>query len=620
MPIIPQNNQISIQGPLLERPSPLTVNPGTIWHSVGTTVLSFLENDNGVRTWVDVGAGGGGAPSGPAGGVLGGTYPSPTFNDSTIPASQSLGITDAVNNAVTDVLGFRHLLSAGSAAAGMGIGHPYILPNAGGTLATQARIAVEWEDPAVLAETSRVTWSLRSAGAALSTAMRLRANGLVEIGAIGSASTSPGVRVANGSGFLIDDLGGTARVMVSVNGSSVGFLGSDAIATRLRGDPVSVWPGAGAGTQRVTFHSSGGVSIETTVDPGAGILLLANARAIAWRNAANSGTISGITLTASDAISISQAGIPVLINGQTTIFDTTFVIGGLFATISDASTGAAVTALTLQHDISGAGTTGVGVTADYRAGNSAGTLTTMGDAGMIFTTTAAGSEVSAFRIRNRNAGAVTERFRLWGDGGVTTGSVAATALPDAGLGLPNNQWYWGRAGADWIPIAKVDGGGTINFGTTSLASTILSGAALTISCGASGLDFIFSGTQCAALISATVMRWGSGEASATPGSFTHRSANATGTDIAGSTLTFQGSLGTGTGTRGPVQITGGRVTGAGVGQHTVMTLAQFIDSTVDGTTSFLVQTRKGGVTDVEPVTLIDAASVVGSGRNFLSVA
>ncbi len=113
--------------------------------------------------------------------------------------------------------------------------------------------------------------------------------------------------------------------------------------------------------------------------------------------------------------------------------------------------------------------------------------------------------------------------------------------------------------------------------------------------------------------------FGNNDNSASAADYLIRGTKVTGPDAAGKTLKIRASLGTGTGTPGIVQIEGGEKVGSGSGQHSVVTLAQFQDSDTDGDTMFLVSTRKSGVQAVERVTLVAAASVAGSGRNFLSV-
>lgn len=78
MSIVTQNAPRSIQGPALERPDATTYPyPGSIWHSWGTTALSFLQNNGGVRSWIDIAGGGGTGATGATGptGAAGATGP-----------------------------------------------------------------------------------------------------------------------------------------------------------------------------------------------------------------------------------------------------------------------------------------------------------------------------------------------------------------------------------------------------------------------------------------------------------------------------------------------------------------------------------------------------------------
>jgi hypothetical protein len=60
MSIITQNAPKSLQGPGAERPNALTLpDTGTIWLSWENDTFSFLKNENGARSWVDITGGGG---------------------------------------------------------------------------------------------------------------------------------------------------------------------------------------------------------------------------------------------------------------------------------------------------------------------------------------------------------------------------------------------------------------------------------------------------------------------------------------------------------------------------------------------------------------------------------
>lgn len=73
----------------------------------------------------------------------------------------------------------REHTTSGVAAAGFGLRDRWSLENAGGALEEAATLEVIWDDPAAASEDSRIVLSHRKAGAAISEAWRLDANGVL---------------------------------------------------------------------------------------------------------------------------------------------------------------------------------------------------------------------------------------------------------------------------------------------------------------------------------------------------------------------------------------------------------------------------------------------------------
>lgn len=727
MAVFPQFNPVILQGPESSRPdaSKMPVS-GCIFKPAGITRLDFLENIAGVKTWVSIGGGGGGgAPTGPAGGDLGATYPNPTLNPST-GTGGIYGQTDIANTAATSILTLRHMLSAGSAGTGFGVGIAADFANDTGSIATQGKQSFEWETATTGAESTRLTWELRLSGAARTAIARLHANGLLQLGSasIGSIGFA-GVRISNGAAYQVNNNAGSPIVVASIDGANLVHLGDTAssspLSLRVQGGPITVSPNAqttltSAGSTVTVQGATGGGATAGAVGGAGGVAnylggaggvgsaaqfggVGGNAFLIGGQGGATAGagvgaggnailrggpdgasaasgkvviadasttrvevsSISGpetrvlgpltvgiatdlgvqgiamanniglnartttptwvnlIKLDNTNSIQVSSASIPTIIMGDQTTTGTTYQTNTVTQDISDASTGAITIGYNFRHN-PGNALAGAGVGYSFFTTNSLGVFVEQSRDVALWINPASGLEVSARAWWTTNAGVTAEKMRLGGDGGLVTGMTAA--LGGAGFGAKggttNGYWIRNAGNSGWIRVIVTDGGDDVFFGI-GVNPTLLVGSTIDIF-PTTSLSFNLGGVLFAKAAATTSMYWGTGDASASPGSFTHRGANATGADKNGATWTIQAPLGTGVGTPGIFQVAGGQVVGAGSGQHTVVTLTQFIDSDTDDDTAFLVRTRKGGVEAVERVTLVAAASVAVSGRKFLSVA
>lgn len=125
----------------------------------------------------------------------------------------------------------------------------------------------------------------------------------------------------------------------------------------------------------------------------------------------------------------------------------------------DALSTSVTTCAVLAHDLSGGGGgNGIGARCEMQARNSASTLVAAVALDGVLTNATAGAEAGALAVSTRTAGgALTERVRVHGTGGVTVGTTTALS---SGLGLASGIGLWGRNAADsaWINAISLSGG------------------------------------------------------------------------------------------------------------------------------------------------------------------
>lgn len=160
--------------------------------------------------------------------------------------------------------------------------------------------------------------------------------------------------------------------------------------------------------------------------------------------------------------------------------------------IDNAASGVSVCA-TIAHTLSsGVAGAGIGARVTLAAHNAAGTLTDAAALDGILTNTGAGTEAGAFAISTRTAGgALTERLRVHGAGGLTIGVTAApTNANDVGYAA-GAALLWRNAGNTmWFTALSVTSAGTVVLG-----DSVGSGGAVQVIPGSTTYFAIYSTNQ-----------------------------------------------------------------------------------------------------------------------------
>lgn len=145
----------------------------------------------------------------------------------------------------------------------------------------------------------------------------------------------------------------------------------------------------------------------------------------------------------------------------------------------DGASSAVSVCATIAHDLStGGGAAGIGARCVLRARNSESALTDAAAIDGVLTTATGGAEVGALAISTRTGGALTERLRVHGAGGVTVGTTASLT---SGVGLSNTGALWGRNAADsaWQSLIAVTSG-VVVVGDTNNAGVVVKVGAFSV--------------------------------------------------------------------------------------------------------------------------------------------
>lgn len=297
------------------------------------------------------------------------------------------------------------------------------------------------------------------------------------------------------------------------------------------------WQSTAAGTARQVFTSAGtgapgwsnqvvplrvGYTGAAALDADQGIGLARNTTRIVFRNAANTAWLDLIGLDGSNYVSVgttdaTESGGVILLSplsGElilrrgstdhlavqssgamlvgittqpTTLRGSRLAFGGPVA-VHDANASSVVNAITIAHTLSsGAGAAGIGARATLAAHNSSNVLTDAAAIDGVLTTATAGSEVGALAISTRTGGgALTERMRVHGAGGVTVGTTLGLT---SGFGIANSAYLYAANAANsaWFGIASVNSGGVLFLGDTNNTGIItVVGATASFSISAAG--------------------------------------------------------------------------------------------------------------------------------------
>lgn len=215
--------------------------------------------------------------------------------------------------------------------------------------------------------------------------------------------------------------------------------------------------------------------IEVTVDPS-GTPASKKATIAQVRDAVlPTGTNGGVMAYASSAWGSTAAGTArqVLTSGGTGAPAWDVDVLPLTQRALDASSSAVSVCATLTHQSSSAGAAGIGARCLLRASNAASVLTDAAAIDGILTTATGGAEVGALAFLTRTGGgALTERMRVHGAGGVTTGTALSLG---SGIGIANATALWGanNSNSAWFSLLSITSGGAIVIGDTANAGVVV---------------------------------------------------------------------------------------------------------------------------------------------------
>lgn len=317
------------------------------------------------------------------------------------------------------------------------------------------------------------------------------------------AGTNGGV-LAYASGAWASTAAGTARQVLTSDGANAPVWGQSVLPLRIGSSIATALPAdAALGLQwdvrSIVVRDGGGSTwldvwrvdgsnywVYGTTDAsnsGGPMLLAPSSGEIILRR----GATDHLAVQGSGAMLVGTTAAQTTLRGQRIV-----LLGAI--SVHDTNASSVVTAMTIAHTLSsGTAAAGIGARATLAAHNASGTLTDAAALDGILTTATAGSEASAFAVSTRTGGgALTERMRVHGAGGVTVGTAQTLA---SGLGIAYTAALWARNSVDsgWVQLANVDAANRPAFGTSS-AGTLVEGSSVELKCSSvSSISFTTAG-------------------------------------------------------------------------------------------------------------------------------
>ncbi len=291
------------------------------------------------------------------------------------------------------------------------------------------------------------------------------------------ARNSAGALVAASA---IDGVLATATAGAEVAHCDVWVQASGALVRSLRAsvDSLSTYTGA---AWVPLFARTGGEWVygsDDVANGGNAVLLASTSAGLYLRR----GAVNHIAINSAGALTVGNSSFQTTIAGSRIVLQTPIAV-------HDANASSVVTAATIAHTLSsGSAAAGIGARATLAAHNASGTLTDAVAIDGILTNVGAGTEAGALAISTRTAGgALTERLRVHGAGGVTIGSTQSLT---SGAGLANGLALWARTAADnaWFSLIA-SSSNVVTIGDTNNSGVILTtGASSSWSVNVAGVN------------------------------------------------------------------------------------------------------------------------------------
>lgn len=304
------------------------------------------------------------------------------------------------------------------------------------------------------------------------------------------AGTNGGV-LAHASSAWASTAAGTARQVLTSNGAAAPTWGQSVLPLRIGATVAAALPadaalglqwdvrsivvrGSGNAAWMDVWRVNGGgewvFGTDDATDCGGAVLLVpASGASLSLRR----GSTNHVVINSAGALALGSASFQTTVTGSRIVLQTPIAV-------HDANASSVVTAATIAHTLSsGSAAAGIGARATLAAHNASGTLTDAVAIDGILTNVGAGTEAGALAISTRTAGgALTERMRVHGTGGVTIGSTAALST---GAGLANNVYLWGRNAADsaWAQMLGLTSANAVALGSSSFG-TVVEGSFVTL--------------------------------------------------------------------------------------------------------------------------------------------